>query len=123
MLRRTRISTVCFSGVVACTNATPQPPIAQDGWLRYITSRSKQTIPCGEIPIQLEGDRTDLTLTGYCRVVRVTGEHNDIHVQVTPGGTIEVTGKHNDIWCQQMGAGPRPRLLNAGYSNTFHQEG
>jgi Protein of unknown function (DUF3060) len=82
----------------------------------------KQTIPCGELPVQIEGNRTDLTLTGNCRLVRITGEHNDIRVQVTPGGMIEVTGQHNDIWWQQMGPGPRPRLLNRGSSNTFHSE-
>jgi Protein of unknown function (DUF3060) len=123
MLRITgKILVICFGGAIACTNARTQPPLVQDGWLRYTTSRAKQTITCGEMPVQLEGNRTDLMLTGYCRFVRITGDRNDIHVQVTPAGTIEVVGNHNDIWWRQVGPGPRPRLLDNGSSNTFHWE-
>jgi hypothetical protein len=38
-----------------------------------------------------------------------------------PGGTIEITGEHNDVfWHQQPPNPPRPRLLDSGSSNTFH---
>src|SRR5690349_16778548 len=117
-----RIFVIGLAGAASCTSATPQPPIAQNGWLHYTTSRAKQTIPCGDLPIQLDGNRTDLTLTGYCRNVRITGEHNDIRVQIAPGGAIDIVGAHNDVWWQQMGPGPRPRLLDNGANNTFHRQ-
>jgi hypothetical protein len=117
-----KILIICFAGAVACTNAPPSPPLVQDGWLHYTTSRTKQSILCADMPIQLDGNRTDLLLTGYCRMVRIAGEHNDIRAQIIPGGTIEVVGAHNDIWWQQLGPGPRPRLIDNGASNTFHPE-
>jgi len=118
-----RIAVVCLAGAAACQSKAPQTPIVQGGWVRYTASRSSQTIPCSDLPIQLEGNRTDLTLTGYCRYVRITGEHNDIHVQIAPGGTIEITGQHNDVWWRPAGPGQPPRLINNGTSNTFHAEG
>jgi Protein of unknown function (DUF3060) len=117
-----RIFVICLAGAAACNTATPLPPVVQGGWVHYTTSRTTQNIPCGDMPIQLEGNHTDLTLTGYCRYVRITGEHNDIRIQIAPGGTIEIAGQHNDVWWQQVGPGPRPNLVNSGSSNTFHRE-
>jgi hypothetical protein len=117
-----RIILLGLASGAACTNAPPQPPvIASDGTLHYKTSRTAQQINCDGTPIELEGDRTELTLTGSCRFVRISGSHNDISLDVVPGGTIEVTGGHNDVSWRQTGTGPRPNVEDHGDSNSFHQ--
>jgi Protein of unknown function (DUF3060) len=89
------------------------------GWAIY-TDRVRH-ITCGDLPVLLDGNHTDLTLSGPCRYVRLDGAHNDVTVTVTPGATIEITGAHNDVYWQSLDPqGPAPMLLNHGYSNTFH---
>jgi Protein of unknown function (DUF3060) len=117
-----RIFVICCAAASACTNATPEPPVVQNGWLHFTTSRARQMIPCSNMPIQLDGNRTETSLTGFCRNLRIAGEHNDVRVQVAPGATIDVVGRHNDVWWRQMGPGPRPALLDSGGSNSFHRE-
>ena len=117
-----RIILLSLASGVACTNTPPQPPVASsDGTLHYKTSRTAQQINCDGNPIELEGDRTELTLTGSCRFVRISGSHNDISLDVVPAGTIEVTGGHNDVSWRQTQAGPRPNLDDRGDGNSFHQ--
>jgi hypothetical protein len=90
-----------------------------NGW--DIHGSEARQIACGPRPVLLNGNHTDVTLTGPCRYVRVAGAHNDVTVTVVPGGTIEITGEHNDVfWHQQPPNPPRPRLLDSGSSNTFH---
>jgi len=55
--------------------------------------------------------------------VRVSGAHNDIFIDVTPGGTIEITGNHNDVSWRRIEPGPLPVLQDRGQSNSFHRLG
>jgi hypothetical protein len=117
-----RIALICLASGAACTNAPPQPPVVTgDGVIHYKTSRTTQKIDCDGRPIELEGDRTELTLTGPCRSVRISGSHNDIAVDIVPAGTIEITGSHNDVSWRQTGPGPRAILEDHGESNSFHR--
>jgi hypothetical protein len=117
-----RIIVFGLASGAACTNATPQPPVvSSDGTLHYKTSRTGQTINCDGRPIELEGDRTELTLTGPCRSVRISGSHNDISLDIVPAGTIEITGGHNDVTWRQTEAGPGPTLQDQGDANSFHR--
>ena len=118
-----RIALICLAGGIACTNPAKPPVIDTNGVTHYTTSRSKETIQCNGEPIQLDGDRTELTLSGACQFVRVTGAHNDIETDIVAGGTIEITGAHNDVTWRQIDSGPAPQLLNKGESNTFHRSG
>jgi hypothetical protein len=111
---------LCLASAIACTNQAEPPKIAANGVVQYTTSRTKQTVPCDGRPIDIAGDRNDMTLTGSCQYVRVSGAHNDIYTDVTPGGTIEVTGDHNDVSWRQSQPGPPPNLQGRGESNTFH---
>jgi hypothetical protein len=100
----------------------PQPPVVgPDGVVRYTTSRTNQQIACDGRPIQLEGDRGELTLTGPCRLVRITGSHNDVTLDIVPAGSIEITGGHNDVNWRQLTSGSRPNLDDHGDSNSFHR--
>jgi Protein of unknown function (DUF3060) len=96
-------------------------PVEQGGWLTYSESRIRTPIACGPVPIQLAGSRLDTRLTGGCRYVRITGGHNDIQIDIAPGGTIELVGSNNDVVWKQIQPGPTPRLIDTGANNTFHQ--
>jgi hypothetical protein len=113
-------------GLVMLGACAPSPtklaPVEQGGWLIYSESRIRTPIACGPTPIQLTGDRLDTKLTGECHYVRITGAHNDIEIDVAPGGTIEMLGTNNDVFWNQVRPGPSPRLINNGSSNTFHQK-
>jgi hypothetical protein len=111
---------LCLASAMACTNQAEPPKIAANGVVQYTTSRTKQTVPCDGRPIDIAGDRNDMTLTGSCQYVRVSGAHNDTYIDVTPGGTIEVTGDHNDVSWRQIQPGPHPNLQDRGESNTLH---
>jgi hypothetical protein len=116
-----RVAVICLASAAACQGVPPQPPVVTgDGMMHYQASRTAQTIVCDGRPISLEGDRTELTLVGSCRFVRVSGSHNDIAIDIVPAGTIEITGAHNDVSWRQTEAGSRPDLQNHGDSNTFH---
>jgi hypothetical protein len=117
-----RIVLICLASGAACTQVPPQPPVVTaDGTIHYRTSRTAQKIDCDGRPISLEGDRTEITLTGPCRFVRISGSHNDISVDIVPAGTIEVTGGHNDVSWRLTVPGPRANLQDQGESNTFHR--
>jgi hypothetical protein len=91
------------------------------GWQRF-SSNAPARIQCGELPIVLEGNHTNLTLSGNCGYVRVAGNHNDIAIELAPGGTIEITGAHNDVSWTQPNAAIPATFYNRGESNTFHPE-
>jgi hypothetical protein len=115
-----RTALICLASGTGCTNPAQPPVVDSNGGMHYSTSRSTQNIACEGQSIQLEGDRMDLTLTGACRFVRITGSHNDIETDIIAGGTIEITGAHNDVTWHQIEPRPSPRLQNRGESNTFH---
>ena len=87
----------------------------------HINQASRAVVECGGRAISLDGEHTSTRLTGYCPLVRVAGEHNDVYVPVPPGGTIEITAPHNDVTWHQTARGPGPRLLTLAPSNTFHR--
>jgi hypothetical protein len=108
--------------LAACAGAPRQlAPTVQGGWTTYAESRIRTPIPCGTTPIQLTGNHLATHLTGECRQVRITGAHNDIEVDIAPGGTIEILGSSTDVFWTQTRPGPRPQLINQGTNNTFHR--
>ena len=67
-----RIVLVCLASAPACS-VPPQPPVVTaDGVMRVTTSRTIQKIDCDGRPIDLAGSRTEMTLVGPCRFVRVS---------------------------------------------------
>nr|WP_294508780.1 DUF3060 domain-containing protein [uncultured Rhodopila sp.] len=116
---------LAFASLVALAACAQAParlsPTVADGWTTYAESRIHAPIPCGATPIQLTGDRLDTHVTGDCRRVRITGAHNDIVVDIAPGGMIEIVGSNNDVFWTQTGPGPQPQLIDLGVSNTFHR--
>jgi Protein of unknown function (DUF3060) len=117
-----RIVLICLASAPACTSVPPQPPVVTaDGVMRYTTSRTIQKIDCDGRPIDLAGSRTEMTVAGPCRFVRVSGDHNDIMTDIVPAGTIEIAGGHNDVSWRQIGPGPRPDLQDHGERNSFHR--
>jgi hypothetical protein len=118
-----RIALIWLACGAACSNPAKPPVVDANGVTHYTTSRSREIIQCDGKPIQLEGDRTEITLTGPCRFVRITGAHNDIETDIVAGGTIEITGSHNDVTWRLIEPGSSPQLLNSGESNTLHHSG
>lgn len=114
------IMLICVVPAIACTNEAKPPTITANGVVQYTTSRTKQTVQCDGRPIDIASDRNEMTLTGPCQFVRVSGAHNDIYSDVIAGGTIEITGDHNDVTWRQIQPGPRPNLQDRGQNNTFH---
>jgi hypothetical protein len=119
----TRIVLICLASATACTNEPKPPTITADGVVQYTTSRTKQTVPCDGRPVDIAGDRNDMTLTGPCKFVRVSGAHNDVYIDVIPGATIEISGDHNDVSWRTTQPGPVPTLQDQGQSNSFHHLG
>lgn len=118
---KTGIVLMWLASAIACTNEAKPPTITANGVVQYSTSRTKQTVPCDGRPIDIAGDRNDMTLSGPCQFVRVSGAHNDVYIDVIPAGTIEITGDHNDVSWRPIQRGPRPNLVDRGESNTFHR--
>src|SRR5690349_17584663 len=93
-----RQSALAFSATVAvavlggCAAPSEPKPTVQDGWTVYAESHIRKPINCQGGNVQLNGDRLDTHLTNACQAVRVTGAHNDVQVDIAPGGTIEITG-------------------------------
>lgn len=111
---------VILAGLVLCAASYGVPAAAQSQWDTY---GRVSKVTCQGRPVLLQGNHTDVTVTGPCRYVRVAGAHNDVTVDVAPGATIEITGAHNDVWWRSRIPGPRPVLLDHGESNTFHRGG
>jgi hypothetical protein len=108
--------------VAGCKSTTPLIAVEQNGFAVYTASQAAATIPCDARPVQLNVSRADLRVTGPCRFVRLTGEHNDVFVELAPGGSIEITGSHNDVTWRQLQPGPEPTLVDRGESNTYHHD-
>jgi hypothetical protein len=88
--------------------------------MTYAQSRIDTPIVCGAMPIQLTGNRLDTKVTGECQQIRITGAHNDIVVEIAPGGSIEILGSNDDVSWRQTQPGSPPRLIDTGANNTFH---
>ncbi|HTZ71902.1 MAG TPA: DUF3060 domain-containing protein [Acetobacteraceae bacterium] len=114
------VAVVCLAGS-GCASQPAQPPTTDaQGVLHYTASYVTQKVVCADHPIVLEGDHTDMTLTGACRLVTLSGSHNDIMVDMAAGGSFVITGAHNDVTWRQAEPGPPPSTQNKGDSNTYH---
>ena len=114
MARGLRIILVA-AGAVMVSGQAPRDPFF------HIVQPSRGLVDCGGRPISLDGAHSAIQLTGYCPVVQVAGEHNDIMVPIPPAGTIQIVAPHNDVTWFQTAPGPPPRLLALAPSNSFHQ--
>jgi len=111
------IATLCLA---ACGH-DDSAPVVDRGWQVYGYASH---ISCGTLPVLLNGNRMDLTVDGACSRVEVAGDHNDISINMVPGGEIRITGSHNDVtWHLPPGVRGTPLLIDKGDSNTFHRPG
>jgi hypothetical protein len=117
------LSAFAALGLAACNTSTrgpAAPPVSgPDGFLHYSGGGDVQ---CDVRPVAFDASHTRVQAIGGCRAIRVTGDHNDVIVQMAPGGLIEVTGAHNDVWWRPAGPGPAPVFRNLGASNTLHRD-
>ncbi len=114
------LGTACLAAACTARPGGPPGPVLINGIMVY-GDGAPSTIACDVRPVQLNGNHTSIRVTGDCGFVRVAGEHNDIGVDVAPGGTIEITGAHNDVTWIQARPGPAPVLEDHGASNSFHR--
>lgn len=116
------VGIICLAAMAGCTPppSDAPPTIDASGIMHYTTWYVSQKIVCGGHPIMLEADHTQITMTGACRLVTLTGSHNDVTVEMAAGGRFDITGSHNDVTWHQVEPGPPPLLQNQGGSNTYH---
>ena len=110
-------------GVAGCNNSTTGPaPLAAvqpaDGYVHYASGGRVQ---CDGRPVAIDGAHTRVEASGPCSSVRVTGEHNDVIVEMAPAGLVDVSGAHNDVWWRTPSGAP-PRFRDTGASNSFHRD-
>ncbi|MBV9783378.1 MAG: DUF3060 domain-containing protein [Acidisphaera sp.] len=101
--------------------ATGRAQVMANHLLHYDYSDITRIIQCTGTPIALDGSRTNLTLVGGCTRITVTGNNNEISVDIVPHGVIEVTGAHNEVSWRQLVPGPEPTLLSRGADNHFYR--
>ncbi len=106
--------------LAGCMYTTAATPTVENGWTVYRQTRLAARVPCGDGPVLIAGNRVEMHLTGACRLVRISGNHNDVSVEVAPGGTIEITGAHNDVTWTMPSPGARPTLTDSGKENSIH---
>ena len=112
----------CLAAGAGCARPSNQPPtIDARGTAHYTASYVSQTVACDGRPVVLEGSRTDMDLRGACSWVMLAGSHNDVTVDMAPGGRFYITGSHNDVTWGQSGSGTPPLMQDRGVSNTFHR--
>jgi hypothetical protein len=119
-----RVMMMAAVGVVllsGCVHAPKEQASVRDGRTWYGEDRAKAELECPDGPLTLAGNRTKLTFKGRCTDVRITGDRNDISIEIVPAGRIEIAGNHNDVTWRQVGEGPMPELVNSGKSNDFHR--
>ncbi|HEY4172071.1 MAG TPA: DUF3060 domain-containing protein [Rhodopila sp.] len=115
------IAIACLFMAAGCNTPSMQPPkIDASGVMHYTASHVTDHVVCGDHQIVLEGDHTDLTLTGACRSVTLAGAHNDVTAELAAGAVFDITGSHNDVNWRQVSAGPHPSLLATGEGDTYH---
>lgn len=114
------VAIVGLSLLAGCAYTTTAAPVVENGWVVYRQTRLAARVPCDDRPVLIAGNRVEMHLTGACREVRISGDHNDVSVQVAPGGTIEITGAHNDVTWTMPTPGTPPTMLDHGKSNSIH---
>lgn len=115
---RATLAAMVAAASLAATTAFAQ--VMADGYLHYGMSNIAQTVQCTGTPIAVDGNHTNMTLVGACRRVRVSGDYNNISVDIVPRGLIEITGQHNDVTWRQIRPGPRPTLRALAPHNNFY---
>ena len=98
--------------VVACALVGSPVPAEQNGMVVLSASTVTQHGVCDGGPIQLDGSRI---------VVRLTGNH-DVSVEAAAGAALELTGSHNDLVWRQAEPGPPPELRDHGDANSFQSD-
>jgi Protein of unknown function (DUF3060) len=79
------------------------------------------TIDCGGQNVRLGGSSNNITLTGTCPRLDVTGSNNTVNVEALEA--VDVTGAANTIIWQRSLVGDQPRLGSTGFGNTLVQSG
>jgi hypothetical protein len=111
-MRRLFIAASLFA-MTACD--PPIPPVnPNDGYWHLARSG---TFTCPAMPISIDANRTDITLDGSCKGVRINGSRNDLVINVVPNATIEVNGNRNSVGYRPIVRGAKPRWINNGDRN------
>ena len=106
-----------------CEFQMTETPKLENGWMTYVGDATTVFGTCGVLPILLTGNDTSTRLSGACRQVAVTGDHNTVTLGLEPGARVEVLGAHNYIWWYMRRPGPRPTLIDHGAANTIQAMG
>lgn len=84
-------------------------------------SARKETIACtGNTEVSINGSSNNVTLTGECKSVMVTGSSNGVSVETV--GEITVTGSSNKVtWKKAAGGKKKPAVSSTGTGNKVSQ--
>lgn len=75
----------------------------------------KRTIPCQGRRVEIQGTNHDITLTGVCAGLELTGVDNKVSITLTPDAVLEVSGTGQVVRWRSSG---QPRQILDGFDNT-----
>jgi outer membrane protein OmpA-like peptidoglycan-associated protein len=104
-------------GVTVAPGVGTPPPAAAatgSGQLMLSGDRQNQDAACGGANVYISGDNGRFTLRGGCKALYIRGDHDIVHVELTPGGEIAVQGDNTTVYVLLMPPGSNPKLLVTG---------
>jgi hypothetical protein len=97
--------------IVNTGNAQPTPPI----WA-ITDDHHSGTFFCNNSIVSISSNHCNLVLTGHCKQLSITGNHNNVQVERASG--IDTPGNHNTVmWVKA----PMPAVSNYGNYNNIGQ--
>lgn len=75
----------------------------------------KRTIPCQGRRVEIQGTNHDITLTGVCAGLELTGVDNKVSITLTPDAVLQVSGAGQVVRWRSSG---QPRQIVDGIDNT-----
>lgn len=115
MIRATLIFATIGSGTVSAT-AEAQTSTNTAG---FMNSGQTATIDCPGGQGEIMGSNNNLTITGNCTTLALSGPGNTISIHFAPGGQISFLGSHNTIsWTSVDGKSPKVTYMGSGNKST-----
>ncbi|HYH97659.1 DUF3060 domain-containing protein [Hyalangium sp.] len=92
-----------------------------DSEINITDAGRKATLACdGNTEVSISGSANDLTFTGECKRVDVTGSSNKVTLDTV--GRIDVTGTSNAVtWKKAAGGKKKPKVSSTGTANKISQ--
>lgn len=87
---------------------------AAPGQLMLTGDRQNRDVACTSAKVLIQGDNGRFTLRGGCSSLFVRGDHNVVHVELSPATQLAISGDNSIVYFLVTPAGPDPALLISG---------